>query len=118
MDIISYNKRIALFNDAYYRVAVELDGFSCTMTFVWNERTKRFHASLFKQDGTEVFTGVKVNSLSFFPLNSNLKANGFLGLFVLTPFDPLLVESDDVYRSWADYFTLVYRTDLDTSLIR
>jgi len=112
MNVITYNKRIALFDDANYRVSVELDGISCIMSFVWNERTKRFHASLSKQDGTDIFTGIQINSLSFFPLNSNLKANKLLGVFVLVPFDEGFVESDETYRNWSSYFTLVYKTEL------
>ena len=109
MNILTYNKLITLFNDAYYKVSLELDGASYEMSFLWNDRTKRYHATLIKQNGVEVFTGVQVNMLSAFPITSTASENGLTGSFILCPLDPSYVESDETYRSWADYFVLMYR---------
>lgn len=113
MSVLTYNKNITLFNDASYNVSVELDGLSCVMAFVWNEKTKRFHATLTRQDGTEVFTGVQVNSLTIFPIHSLMAQNGFLGTFVLSPLEADTPETDETYRNWADYFALMYQISVE-----
>jgi hypothetical protein len=109
MGILSYNKVIDLFNDPYYSVSLQLDGNSYEMSFLWNERTKRFHATLTKQNGVEIFAGIQVNMLTDFPAVSIAKENGLTGSFILCPLDPAFVESDETYRSWADYFVLMYK---------
>lgn len=113
MALKTYNKKITLFNDANYNVSVELDGISCIMYFVWNQKTQRFHATLVKQDGTEVFVGVQINSLSLFPLHSSMAQNGFLGTFVLSPLDEATPETADTYRNWANYFVLMYQINVE-----
>lgn len=109
MSILSYNKIIDLFNDPYYSVSLQLDGDSYEMSFLWNERTKRFHATLTKQNGVEIFTGIQVNMLTDFPAVSTAKENGLTGSFILCPLDTTFVETDETYRSWVDYFVLMYK---------
>jgi hypothetical protein len=108
----TYNKRIAITNDAYFSVNIELENISCVMDFVWNNKTKRYHTSLSKKNGDVVFEGVAINAASFFPLNSLMAQNGLLGTFTLYPNNVSVAVSDETYRNWADYYTLVYELTL------
>ena len=111
----TYNKRIAITNDAYFSVNIELDSISCVMDFVWNNKTKRYHTSLSKKNGDVVFEGVAVHSASFFPLNSVMAQNGFLGMFTLYPNNISVPVTDEAYRNWAEYYTLVYELTLEVT---
>ena len=47
--------------------------------------------------------------LTDFPAVSTARNNGLTGSFILCPLDPTFVETDETYRSWADYFVLMYK---------
>ena len=110
MSFTAYVKNIQLYNDPNYKVDATLEGAALKMNFLWNERMKRYSFDLYKSDGTVIFEGVVLQSGYDYPVsNSNMIQHGLHGLFVLSPFDPDTVVTDEFYRSWADYFILTYQ---------
>ena len=76
-------RNIEIYNKAYFSVNLTLDNQSVNMSFVWNDKTKRYHATLIKTNGTVVFQGVAVNTLTNFPLSNLMFNNSLYGRFVL-----------------------------------
>ena len=102
-------RNIEIYNKAYFSVSLTLDNQSVNMSFVWNDKTKRYHATLVKTNGTVVFEGLAVNTLTDFPLNHSMFNNSLYGRFVLYPLDDGLVETEDTMKNWRDYYFLVYK---------
>jgi len=102
------NNYIGISNSPSFRVNVLLDSQSVNILFTWNNKTKRYHATATKTNGTVLFEGIKINPNSVFPINNSMRVNGLYGRFVLYPIDSVLVDTDETLKNWADYYFLVY----------
>lgn len=101
-------KSIEIFNEPYFIVNVVIDNQSCNMSFIWNDKVKRYCTTLVKTNGTVVFEGVVINPITIFPINSVMKVNGLNGLFTLWPYDLSMIDTEETIKNWKDYYFLFY----------
>jgi len=101
-------KKIDLSNSPNFSGNVVLDKQSCTLSFLWNNKIKRYCATLVKTNGDTVFEGVVVNPISNFPVASIMLVKGFYGMFTLWPYDLSMVDTEETLKNWADYYFLIY----------
>lgn len=108
MEVNAVHKSINLYNEVNFKVNLVLEKQSCNMSFVWNDKMKRYCATLIKSNGDILFEGVAINPHSIFPVNSSLKQKGLNGYFTLHSFDINLVDTEDTIKNWKDYYFLFY----------
>lgn len=104
-----YRKYIDIYNEKSFKVNVTLEGKSAILTFDYNFRTKRYHATMSLATGEIVFDGLAIEPETSFPLTANFKVSGFNGMFALIPNDTSLISTDTTLENWATYYFLVYR---------
>lgn len=102
------NNSIGISNSPIFRVNVLLENQSVNILFAWNNKTKRYHATATKTNGTLLFEGIQINPLSTFPISSLMSVNGLYGTFTLYPKDKALIDTDETLRNWEDYYFLIY----------
>ena len=101
-------RSIEILNSPNFVVNVVLDKQSCNMSFIWNNKVKRYCATLVKTNGVVVFEGVVINPITMFPINSAMKVNGFNGMFTLWPYDLSMIDTEETLKNWKDYYFLFY----------
>lgn len=76
---------LPLYQDFYYRYAINLEGLQRNMNFYWNEREGAWFFDMTNLDGTSVIYGQKLVSQHPMLVDAPLESRGITGYFMLLP---------------------------------
>ena len=76
---------VPLYQDFYYRYAINLEGQQRNMTFYWNERDGSWLFDLSNLDGSVIIQGQKIVAQYPLMLNLPIYNHGLTGYFMLLP---------------------------------